>query len=390
MVLKDIKQTKAQSAFEKAKNEWATQLPKLTNPLNITSDDVDESLELCPPKKYKNFVFLGREFIPTTQVRHNPEEQSRDKEVDNDHTRLLKHDLEQGFLASVSNPAPCVFNPEMPFQVEAMGGFHRKPVLEELHQQFYMFDVYVYVGETYERDKWVMRNQSNLHRGTHKIQTRNDYVKEVSNGVMSGYIDNNEEAIRAALDEICDWSKQRKDGIVKQVTSNCQTYANFRTYTSQNHEMAKYTLRNWLRENGIVNAGIEHRDFGEIQSQGYISYCCAEGNNKSTWMRAITHHVTYGVPVYLFGYASTREDDLVQFREQWIEDFENQKLLLLDFFKMSPEDYPNEFPVKIAGFLPQYIKPDAKHKGRSTETTLVDQYGAPLIFNKDRPCLSRM
>ena len=69
-----------------------------------------------------------------------------------------------------------------------------------------------------------------------------------------------------------------------------------------------------------------------------------------------------------------------------------QKATLLDFFNTvaseTQQEFTKNFPIKIAGFLPQYIKPDAKHKGRPSENTLVDQYGKSLNFDKEAKCLS--
>jgi hypothetical protein len=383
------------STFDSTRSYWAKELNNAQNFLGLDDSSIEKTLELCPPKEYSGFYFLGRNFIPTTQVQHNPEEQSRDKEVDNDSQRALKHEFEKGFLPHIASPAPVIFNPDVPYQVTAMGGFHRKPVLEEIGQSFYMFDVYCYYGNTIDRDKWKMRNQCNHHRGYHKFQTKQDYIKEMCNAIELGFVENTETAITQALDEICDFSSDRKKTIIKEVTNNCQTYANFRTYTSQNNGYAKYTLQGWLESQGIAKAGIENRKPDEIVDQGYISYCCGEGDNKGTWMRAIVNSVKFGVPVYMFGYAPTRqatEGDLQTYREEWIKDFVKQKATLLDFFNTvaseTQQEFTKNFPIKIAGFLPQYIKPDAKHKGRPSENTLVDQYGKSLNFDKEAKCLS--
>ena len=383
------------SAFEATKSYWAKELKKSQNFLELDDSSIAETLELCPPKQYDGFYFIERVFIPTTQVQHNPEEQSRDKEVDIPTYTQLKNEFVKGFLPQIANPAPVIFNKDIPYQVTAMGGFHRKPVLEDIGQSFYMFDVYYYYGATYERDKWKMRNQSNHHRGYHKVQTKQDYIKEMCNAVESGFVENTEVAITNALNEICDFTSDRKKTIIQHVISHCQTYANFRTYTSQNSSFAKYTLQGWLQSQNIAKAGIENRKSNEIETQGYISYCCGEGNNKGTWMRAIVNSVKFGVPVYLFGYAPTRqstEGDLQSYREQWIRDFLEQKETLLNFFNMvaaeTQQEFSDDFPIKIAGFLPQYIKPDTKHKGRPTENTLVDQNGKSLEFDKNAECLS--
>ena len=44
------------------------------------------------------------------------------------------------------------------------------------------------------------------------------------------------------------------------------------------------------------------------------------------------------------------------------------------------------FPVKFAGFLPQYVKPNPNDQGKATENTIVDVYGNSIPFDPDGDC----
>jgi hypothetical protein len=46
------------------------------------------------------------------------------------------------------------------------------------------------------------------------------------------------------------------------------------------------------------------------------------------------------------------------------------------------------FPIKIAGFLAQYIEPNPQHQGRPSEQGLVDMYGNSVNFDGTQPCLT--
>jgi len=46
------------------------------------------------------------------------------------------------------------------------------------------------------------------------------------------------------------------------------------------------------------------------------------------------------------------------------------------------------FCCKFAGFLPQYVSPDATKGGRATEVGLVNQKGETIIFDPEGECLT--
>jgi len=126
--------------------------------------------------------------------------------------------------------------------------------------------------------------------------------------------------------------------------------------------------------------------------QGYIIYCSGEGDNKATWGRAITHATRLGIPVWFIGYSNKRVVDLEKFRENYIKDFNEQKELFIQFAKnVLAEDgeYSEEdFPVKLAGFMGQYVKPNPMDQGRPTEYGLVDMYGKSIKLDPDGECLT--
>ena len=92
-------------------------------------------------------------------------------------------------------------------------------------------------------------------------------------------------------------------------------YSNFAVYSSKKGGKAgEHTLTNWLESQGIVKQ-IEHRTDEELISQGYVSYLLLK-DNKATWARAINHGQRLGIPEWIFGYSSTRTDDLLKFLKQ--------------------------------------------------------------------------
>ena len=111
-------------------------------------------------------------------------------------------------------------------------------------------------------------------------------------------------------------------------------------------------------------------------------------------MRAIVHGTRLGLPVLVLGYAPTRQSDLRQFRIDYIEEFNETKSYLIEFANNIVNDgdtneiNENNFCVKLAGFLPQYVKPNPKDKGMPTEHGIVDVYGNKIIFNPKADCLT--
>ena len=55
-----------------------------------------------------------------------------------------------------------------------------------------------------------------------------------------------------------------------------------------------------------------------------------------------------------------------------------------------PDLEEEDFPVRFAGFLPQYVKPSAEDQGKPTENTLVDVDGNKIKFDPDGDCLASL
>ncbi len=172
-------------------------------------------------------------------------------------------------------------------------------------------------------------------------------------------------------------------------------YSNFAVYSSKKGGKAgEHTLTNWLESQGVVKQGIEFRTDEELINQGYISYCAAEGDNKATWARAIFHGQRLGIPVWIFGYSSTRTDDLLKYRDDYITEFVDYKNIMVDWasniMKSVPSDGIDEdaFCVKFAGFLNQHKLPNAANKGRPTEIGLVNAQGKSIKFDYLGECLT--
>lgn len=367
---------------------WAQNCNLGQNVLNLTQELLEISLEKCPPKVYPGAVFLGRYYVPWFMVHMDESVQTRDKTNDQTHVAALINDFIQGFVPEICSPAPAAFDKNNPEILRGLGAFHRQNVCESIGQSFYMFDVYDFSStHSSEYNMRVAANRSNHHRGTAKPQTKQDAIKEVSASVNDGLVECTVESIKQATEDFVgdSLSKKVKESIVDTVASNVEAYANFRTYSS-NSTHAKYTIKAEFANQDVLPAGIENRTIEQIQEQGYISYSAAQGDNMSSWQRGIINSAKYGVPCYIFGYSDKRVSNLKAFRENWIEQFENQRDLLLVFMsKLLGESLPddldlNNLDVRFGGFLPQHIKRNPKEKGAATETTIVDADGVKCPF----------
>lgn len=372
---------------------WALMNKAGSNPLNVTDELVQESLKKCPPKKYKGAKFLGRHIIPRSFVRYEREEQTRDKQNDVTAVQNITNDFKVNGVDLNQQPPIVAFNPEHPQTVQGLAGYNREQVWPNLQQDFYFYDVYYFEGPHAEYNKEVVRNQSNHHKGAHSTQTKHDYIKAVSNTVARGLVPNTYEAITDFVELICDKAPNVRRTIVKEVCASSQTFSNFVTYSSQRSAKNKNSLVSFLKDHGFAPAGIESRTIEDIQEQGYIVYCAAAGDNQSTWARAITNSVKYGVPVFILGYSDHRTDDLNIFRQEWINDFNTQKEIMLEFAQSVLDDTngnidEDNFPVKLGGFLPQYVKANPEDKGAPTEYGVVDALGDTIEFNPNMNCLT--
>ena len=369
---------------------WAKVLLTCNNPLGLTEEILQDSLEAAPPKEFPGAKFLGRYIIPRQFVRYDEAEQPRDKNNETEHVRNLANNFETiGYRLDAQPPIACfdAANASQ-YNLKAQAGFHRGAALDILGQECYIFDIYEYEDAYAEV---VARNMSNHHNNPQLDQKIPDYVKEVVNAKERGLIENTQAAIDECVDIIAaDRTPQQRGKIKKYSYSECEVFSNFRTYNSTGH--GKNTLNGFIASQNLKSQGIENRTEEEIKSQGYIVYCSGKGNNKSVWMRAITNSVKYGVPVYVIGYSQNRVDDLVEFREKFIESWNEQKEILVNFAESLFEDCgqfdESRIQVKLAGFKAQYIKPDPNDKGRPTEQGLVDVEGNTIPFSAIADCLT--
>ena len=373
---------------------WAKMLLDCDNPLGINNDMLEESKETCPPVEYENARYLGRYLVPRSILRYNDEEQPRDKNNDQDHVSKLMNDFEvNGYNINCPPPICCYdYENNNDYSLKGQSGFNSNELYTRLGQEKIIVDIYDYDSRLWEV---VARNQSNHHANPSLVQTKNDYIKEVCNAVDSEIIESTADAINSFVDLI---AKDKTSNIRKQIKdtcyNNCSVFPNFRTYSSSGTVKSKNTLKGFLRNHGFPAAGIENRTDEELLKQGYILYCAGNGGNKATWMRGIVHGIQLGIPVWIFGYAPVRKEDLKEFRESWIEEFEELKETTIQFASTILSDCDssdfdeNNFPVKVAGFLPQYIKPNPKDGGTPTEKGLVDTNGTPITFNRHGDCLT--
>ena len=372
---------------------WDKLLATCANPLGLDEDLLEKSKEVCPPRVYENATYRGRFLVPRSVLRYNEEEQPRDKNNDAVHVNNLLNDFEVNRYNVHCQPPICCFDEENRHETHLRGqsGFNRDEVFKRMGQEMVIVDIYDYESKMWEV---VARNQSNHHSNPALTQSKNDYIKEVCNAVDAGTIEGTSDSIDIFVDLI---AKDKTSKIRRQIKdtcyNNCKTYPNFRTYSSSGSVKSKNTLRGFVKDYGLAPAGVEGRSDNELIQQGYILYCAGQGDNKATWMRAIAHGTRLGLPVWIFGYAPTRKPDLKEFRESWVEEFNELKELCITFSEAITDSdgtdiNEDSFPVKFAGFLPQYVKPNPKDGGKPTENTLVDVEGEPVRFDPDGDCLT--
>lgn len=369
---------------------WRRILSTCNNPLGLTEELLQQSLETAPPIPYQGSTHLGRYLIPRQFVRYDETEQPRDKNNDADHVNNLVNNYEAIGYRLDAQPPICCFdeNDVSNYKLKAQSGFNRNEALGRIGQDCYFFDVYRFESKYWEV---VARNQSNHHSNPQLSQKWTDYVKEVCNAVDADIIPSDSKSIDEFVDLIAsDKTSKVRRRIKDACYNNCQVFPNFRTYNSSGH--GKNTLNGFVKESGLPKQGIEGRIEKELLEQGYIVYCAAQGNNKSTWARAITHATKLGIPVWFIGYSDKRVDDLQEFRSDYIKDFNDQKETFVQFAKDILDDggelIEDSFQVKLAGFMPQYVKPNPKDKGLPTEVGLVDMYGKTIKFDPDGDCLT--
>ena len=375
--------------------EWNRINLNQPNPLKLDDDVIYESLDLAPPLEFKGGTFLGRHLVPSSSQSFDIDDQPRDKSFDPNHVDGLTNKFTLKGYKKESHPPMGTISEGNKFNVDMSSGFHRNKACNVLGQAFYPVDIYEFENDL---DKRVARNKTNHHQDLTLSQTMNDYVKEIVQAGNAGEIAKTVTAVESLANRLASGDKTKNQ--IKAIVSRAirlidNIYSNFAVYSSKKGGKAgEHTLTNWLESQGIVKQGIEHRTDEELISQGYVSYCAAEGDNKATWARAIFHGQRLGIPVWIFGYSSTRTDDLLKYRDDYITEFVDYKNIMIDWassiMKSVPDDGIDEdaFCVKFAGFLNQHKLPNANDKGRPTEIGLVNAEGKSIKFDYLGECLT--
>jgi len=375
--------------------EWNRINLNQPNPLKLDDDVIYESLDLAPPLEFKGGTFLGRHLVPSSSQSFDIDDQPRDKSFDPNHVDGLTNKFTLKGYNKEAQPPMGTISEGNKHTVDMFAGFHRNKACSVFGQAFYIVDIYEFENDL---DKRVARNKTNHHQDLTLSQTLSDYVKEIVQAAEAGEIEKIETAVVALAYRLAGGDKTDKqiEAIATRAIKLIGTvYSNFAVYSSKKGGKAgEHTLTNWLESQGIVKQGIEHRTDEELINQGYISYCAAEGDNKATWARAIFHGQRLGIPVFIFGYSSTRIDDLLKYRDDYITEFVDYKNIMVDWasniMKSVPSDGIDEdaFCVKFAGFLNQHKLPQASNKGRPTEIGLVNAEGKSIKFDYLGECLT--
>ena len=366
------------------------------NPLNLDESVLEKSLELAPPVEFTGGHHLGRHLVPFSQVSFDEEKQSRDKSTDTNHVDSIVNRYELMSYALDAQPMMGTLQSGNNLLVDGFAGYHRNGACEIFGQTFYIVDIYEFDTPL---DRRIARNRSNHHKDVALTQTINDYVKEIVNAAEAGEILKTETAVSDLAWALAEGDKTKKQIelsiIPKAIRLLGSVYADFRTYSSMTGKKAgKYTLQKFMENRGYAAQGVQHRTDEQLIAQGCITYCAAEGDNKATWARAIAHGQKLGIPVWVFGYASTRKSDLKDFRDEWIKEFKEMKSTFVDFaFGITDASQgegidESSFWCKFSGFLPQHVRPDATKGGRATEVGLVDEDGNSIVFDPEGNCLS--
>jgi len=375
--------------------EWNRINENQHNPLNLNETLIRDSEKHAPPLVFEGGTWLGRHLIPISSQSFDIDDQPRDKSFDPNHVDGLTNKFTlMGY--NISAPPPIgIISEGNKFNVDMSSGFHRNKACNVLGQAFYPVDIYEFENDL---DKRVARNKTNHHQDLTLSQTMNDYVKEIVQAGNAGEIAKTVTAVESLANRLASGDKTKNQ--IKAIVSRAirlidNIYSNFAVYSSKKGGKAgEHTLTNWLESQGVVKQGIEFRTDEELINQGYISYCAAEGDNKATWARAIFHGQRLGIPVFIFGYSSTRIDDLLKYRDDYITEFVDYKNIMVDWasniMKSVPADGIDEdaFCVKFAGFLNQHKLPNANDKGRPTEIGLVNAEGKSIKFDYLGECLT--
>jgi len=374
--------------------EWDKALLTCNNPLGLTQEIVKESLEKCPPFEYEGAEFIGRYLIPRKVVRYDGEMQPRHKGCDTEHVSNLFNNYNViGYRSDCPPPiASFDLNNLNSGALVAHSGFNRFNALERLGQECYVFDIYKFESRYYEI---LAASESNHHSNPHLEQSKEDYIKVVTATVSAGIVGRDKDSIDKFVDRIAkNKTSEIRNQIKKRCYNNCELYPNFRVYNSTGK--GANTLNGFVSEHGFAKQGVGGRTDTELQEQGYLLYTADCGDAVLGWSRGIFQSSRLGgLPVWLIGYSTNYHPNIVQFRKDFIDEFNQMKTYFIQFARNIMNDGHDSgdfdesiFPVKLAGFLPQYVRPNDQNFGKPTEVGLVDVYGNTLKFDPDGDCLT--
>ena len=397
-------------------SEWTAQLQldSINNVLELNAELLEESLRTALPphlgnvewkeKIGDNATYRGRYQIPHIFLRYDADnDQPRAKSNDQDHINELSNSYRvQGYRLECQPPVGKMCGASNPFHVSGLSGFHRFGATSNIGQKSNFYDIYDFASPYFEI---VARNITNHHLNPALSQNKHDVLKEVLNAIESDVIEKNADAISKLVEDIAsDKPSETRKWIKEKAFKGAGVYPQFRTFGSKGNgqHTLKYCVETELK---FPKMGFEGRTDQEMKKQGYIVYTGNCGDVLRGWGAGIYRAKKYGIPVWILGYSANRVDSLVDFRENFIDQFLDYKEAMIRFaFDLFCEEGECDkemeeildmldqdvFPVKLAGFLPQYRKPDNTKGGRPTEVGLVDVYGNTLKFNPTGKCLTQL
>ena len=372
---------------------WDKVAVKCYNPLGLDEKVLEDSLRECPAREYEGGTHLGRYLIPRSFVVYNEQDQPRNKGCDPDHVTNLCNNFEvNGYLLTEEPPIASLnddcLNPDI---LRPHSGFNRYKALDRFGQEIYIFDVYRFQNRYWEI---IAASKSNHHCNPKLDQSIEDYVKVVTNTANANIIPNDKDSLKNFINELAsDKTSSAKKSILEKCLNKCGTYPNFRVFSSKG--TGKNTLNGFVRSNNLVNQGIHGRKDNELINQGYLLYTADSGDAVLCWSRGIYQGTRLGLPVWIIGYATNYHPNINQFRKNFINEFNKMKGYQIqnacnianDGVKLQKIN-EDKFPVKLAGFLPQYVRPNEHNYGRPTEIGLVDIDGNSLTFDPKGKCLT--
>ena len=392
---------------------WHKDLKGSDNSLKLNSDVLEKSLDpreggVLPPhlgneewKKFigKNATYLGRFQVPNQYVSYDGTKvQPRVKILDHDHRLDLKVSFNsQGYKLNAPCPIATTTQDLNRFTVRGLSGFHRYSVFTDkdkgnnaVYQGSYFYDIYEFKTPLHEV---IARNITNHHNDPKKSQTKADLKKEVINAIEAKIIENNPQAIDEFVNVIAsDKPAYWRNDIAKAGYEAAKVTPSFRSYSTKGDN--KFTLAYAIEnEHNLVKMGVDNRSDEELLAQGYILFAAHRGDAVGAWSKGIYRAGQLGLPIWILGYAANLENDLEEFRSDWIEEFVDYKEKVIafaynlfhnddkeisDIIKELNED---KFQIRLAGFMPQHSQVDPKSGGAPTERGIVDVFGKTIDFN---------